>query len=103
MEICISILNQIFDIIEKTKNTSSYAEIERNMNRMIHTCEEAGYSMHNPISEKYSDTRTDCDANIVGSIGKNMQIVQVIKPIIFSETNGIKTIVQKAIVMVEAM
>ena len=52
----------------------------------------------NPIGQQYTDTRTDCDATILE--GGNMQIVEVIKPIIYYSDGDQKYLIQKGIVIV---
>jgi hypothetical protein len=69
---------------------------------MYHICKEEGYFIHDPMQEKYAESRTDCDANIVGKLSNNMVVTQVIKPIIYQTIDGAKTIVQKGIVMIES-
>ncbi len=102
MQPFIDIVNQLFELQQKFANLQLQDKMERNMNRLWHICNEQGISIHNPIGEKYTDTRTDCEANIIGELGKNSIITQVIKPIVFQIQNGTPSIVQKAIVIVEA-
>jgi hypothetical protein len=99
MSISIQILNQVHEIKEKIKSSPLEEKLIRNLDRLIHICEEDGYSMYNPHGEIYTETRTDCEANITGN-NPLPKIIQVIKPILFHEVNGQKTIVQKAIVIV---
>jgi hypothetical protein len=58
--------------------------------------------MHDPLLEKFTESRTDCEANIIGKLTNHMIVTQVIKPIIYQSIDGTKTIVQKGIVMVES-
>jgi DNA repair exonuclease SbcCD ATPase subunit len=58
------------------------------------------YYYENPINESYNDTRTDVDAHISGIKTDNLVIIDVIKPIIRSQTNDKSAIVQKGIVTV---
>jgi hypothetical protein len=60
-----------------------------------------GYTWHNPMGEKYAETRTDCEASISGRISDKMIINQVIKPVIYKQEEGTRMLVQKAIVIVE--
>jgi hypothetical protein len=65
-----------------------------------------GLSYHNPIGETYSETRGDCDASIAGASGDNLEIIEVIKPIIFysyqENEKVIKTIAQKGVVIAKS-
>jgi hypothetical protein len=99
----IQILNQVFEIQHKINQLNITDKFSRNMTRLISICEENGYTMQDPLGEKYNESRTDIEANISGNLTNNMIISQVIKPIIYQIGNeGEKTLVQKGIVIVEA-
>lgn len=107
-------MNQIFEIEKKTMNLKEENSIQRNLNKIKGLLEEEffkgsqliGFTYHNPINEMYYDTRTDCEATIAGDNVDNLEIIEVIKPIIFCsyQDNGkiSKVIVQQAIVIVES-
>ena len=88
------IINQIFDI---EKKSAQNAGILRHVERIKNTFDEMGYVIQNPMGEKYNETRTDCEASIVGTQIQNLVITDVIKPIVH---NG-GVIVQKGVVIVE--
>ena len=106
-------MNQIFEIEKKAVNLKEENSIQRNLNKMKGILEEEffkgsstiGLTYHNPLGESYSDTRTDCEATISGIGVLNLEIIEVIKPIIFYayQENGrvIKVIVQPAVVIVQ--
>lgn len=98
----INIINQVFEIKQKLEQENISEKFERNINRLFNTFEEEGYVCNNPWGERYTDSRSDCEANIVGKESKNMVITQVIKPIIYEKMNGTLTLVQKGIVIVES-
>jgi hypothetical protein len=102
MSSIIQILNQVFEMQEKLIASNNDTRFDRNINKILAICEQDGFSMHNPINEKFTDSRTDCDANIVGKLGSTMMVTQVVKPIIYQNMQGQKTIVQKGIVMIES-
>ena len=107
-------MNQIFEIEKKSANLKEENSIQRNLNRMKGILEEEffkgsstiGLTYHNPIDESYSDTRTDCEATIAGTGVENLEIIEVIKPIIFyayqENEKIIKVIVQPAVVIVQS-
>lgn len=107
-------MNQIFEIEKKTAYLKEENSIQRNLNKMKGILEveffkgssTIGLSYHNPLGENYSDTRTDCEATIQGTEIENLEITEVIKPIIFySYQDGekvIKIIVQPAVVVVQS-
>ena len=106
-------MNQIFEIEKKATNLKEENSIQRNLNKMKGILEEEffkgsstiGLTYHNPLGESYSDTRTDCEATISGTGVENLEIVEVIKPIIFyayhENEKVIKVIVQPAVVIVQ--
>jgi hypothetical protein len=93
------ILNQVFEIEQKLPDGSS---MKRNVSNIREKFEEMGFSYENPIGENYPETRTDCEASIAGVSHEDLVITQVLKPIIRLKKDGINTIVQKGIVIVEA-
>ena len=106
-------MNQIFEIEKKSSNLKEDNSIQRNINKMKGIMEgeffkgtsTIGLSYHNPLGESYSDTRTDCEATISGTSVENLEIIEVIKPIIFyafqENDKTMKIIVQPAVVIVQ--
>jgi hypothetical protein len=107
-------INQLFEIEKKISNLKEENSIQRNVNKMKVLIEEEffnsppsiGLSYYNPSGEAYTDTRTDCEATISGTSVENLEITEVIKPIIYysyQESNKvIKVIVQPAVVIVQS-
>lgn len=107
-------MNQIFEIEKKASNLKEDNSIQRNINKMKGIMEEEffkgtstiGLSYHNPLGESYNDTRTDCEATIAGTEVENLEIIEVIKPIIFysyqENDKTMKIIVQPAVVIVQS-
>lgn len=107
-------MNQIFEIEKKATNLKEDNSIQRNLNKMKGILEEEffkgsstiGLTYHNPLGESYSDTRTDCEATISGTGVENLEIIEVVKPIIFyayhENERVIKVIVQPAVVIVQS-
>lgn len=96
MKPLIEIANQLFTLEKKTEKESHTALYARQIQRMKASLEEMGITYHNPEGEKYSETRTDVEANITGNPTNNMKILDVIKPIVIQ--NG--SIVQTGVVIV---
>ena len=108
-------MNQIFEIEKKSSNLKEENSIQRNLNKMKGILEEEffkgsttiGLTYHNPLGESYSDTRTDCEATISGTGVENLEIIEVIKPIIFyayqENEKVIKVTVQPAVVIVQSI
>jgi hypothetical protein len=107
-------INQIFEIEKKACNLKEENSIQRNINKMRGIMEEEffkdsstiGLTYHNPLGEDYTDTRTDCEATISGTGFENLEIIEVIKPIIYYSyldiDKVIKLIVQPALVIVQS-
>ncbi len=95
------ILNQIFEIEQKTSKINEKNSIDRNIQRLKNYFENIGIVYYNPVGEKYSETRTDCEASIAGESTDNLIITEVIKPIIRLNQDGLTHIIQKAVVVVE--
>ena len=107
-------MNQIFEIEKKSANLQEENSIQRNLNKMKGILEEEffkgsstiGLTYYNPMGESYSDTRTDCEATIAGIGVENLEIIEVIKPIIFyayqENEKVIKVIVQPGVVIVQS-
>jgi len=107
----LDLVNQIFEIEKKATNIKEDNSIQRNINKINGLLDEGffkdvGLTYHNPIGESYTDTRTDCEATIAGAEVENLEIIEVIKPIIFysykENENTFKIIAQPAVVIVQS-
>ena len=101
-KILIKIINQLFEIQKKTEGKPELSGINRNLTRINEYLGEMSLSVHNPVGEVYNETRTDCEADIVGKISGKMVITEVIKPIIYFGNESRKTIVQRGVVIVQS-
>lgn len=110
----LDLINQVFEIEKKTFQLKEHNSLQRNINRLkdlienelFKSNESAGLTYHNPLGERYSQSRTDCEASIAGIETDNLEIVEVIKPIIFynyiDDNKAIKIIAQQAVVVAAA-
>lgn len=96
------IINQIHSIQNKVLEQNDSNGMVRKFERLHKSFEAFNMFIHNPIGEAYNATRMDCEATISGSGTENLQIVEVIKPIIYLKENGRNEIIQRGIVIVEA-
>lgn len=96
----IKVLNQVFELEKRIKNNPDRQRLERNINRINDSFMEMGYFYHNPLHEKYNETRLDCMADVTGVGDKDMIISDVIKPIVFRKEGENTHIIQKAVVIV---
>ena len=97
MKETLTIMNQ-FALLELKLGNDKDESIQRIIQRIKAVWEGMGLVYQLPIGEKYTDTRTDVMANIVGEMASEMTITQIVKPIIYQNN----VIVQQGIVMVEA-
>ncbi|MCD6068036.1 MAG: hypothetical protein K0S33_2862 [Bacteroidetes bacterium] len=88
------VINQLSALESRLNNNEEY---QRYFTRCKQSFGEMGISYYSPINEKYSETRTDVEANITGEGTKHMVITQVIKPVIVHDG----AITQRGIVIVE--
>jgi hypothetical protein len=95
------IINNLFEMQAKVKETGAPNNLERNFNRLFNLFEEDGFIIQDPTGEAYSETRTDCEASISGRVGSKMKIIRTIKPIIYQRQNDNTQLLQKAVVIVE--
>jgi hypothetical protein len=111
----LDLVNQVFEVEKKAGNIKEDNSLHRNVSKLRNLIENElfndgrgslGLSYHDPLGEPYNVSRTDCEANIAGVGSEDLEIVEVIKPIIFfsiQEPGHVrKVIVQKAVVVVRS-
>lgn len=97
----INIINQLFEMQSKMKETGAAGNFERNFNRLFNMFDEEGYIIQDPSGEPYNDKRTDCEVSISGRLSSKMKITRTIKPIIYLKKDGSLQLVQKGVVIAE--
>lgn len=93
------VINQLFEIQNKLKETGSAAPFERNFNRLFAHFQEEGFVIQDPTGEAYTETRTDCEASITGKPSSKMKITKTLKPVIYQKNETGIQLVQKAVVI----
>ncbi|MFT3980820.1 MAG: hypothetical protein QM687_10155 [Ferruginibacter sp.] len=101
MSIPLNIINQVFELQQKVNTLQEAPGFERNFSRLFNVMEEEGFLVQNPLNEAYTESRTDCEASIVGEPASKMIITKVLKPVIYHKAEGQLRLVQKAVVIVE--
>ena len=112
------LINQVFEIENKVRDIQETNSIQRNIDRLKTFFESefskdgSGFVYHNPKGENWDESRIDCEVNISGTSTENLEIVDVIRPIIIYKYKSIDAvtsqevikhfIVQKAIVIVKS-
>lgn len=94
--------NNLFEIEKKMTQSGDPGNFSRNISKMKEALEENGVTYENPEGQPFNETRTDLDASISGKETENLYVVDVIKPIIRAGANGVSTVIQKGIVVVES-
>lgn len=95
------VINQIFEMENKVSKLTENNSLQRNLDKIKNMLAEKGLTFDNPIGEKFDEMRTDCEASITGSGTENLEIVEVLKPIVRLSQNGVSAIAQKGIVIVK--
>lgn len=103
MSISLNVLNQVFELQQKINGLPDTSTFERNFNRLFSLFEEEGFVIQNPQNEIYTESRTDCEASIVGQPSSRMKISRVLKPVIYQKKDAQLQLVQKAVVIVEKL
>lgn len=95
------VINQIFEMENKISKLTENNSLQRNLDKIKNMYAEMGLTFDNPIGEKFDETRTDCEASITGTGTENLEIVEVLKPIIRLTQNERTAIAQKGVVIVK--
>jgi hypothetical protein len=93
------IITQLFEIENKIK-PEDFQTFKRNFQRIYHELEQEGYTVINPIGQAYDERDISIEANIYNEDKQDLTITKVLKPIIYKSEAGIRTLVQKAVVIV---
>jgi hypothetical protein len=97
----INLINQVFEIEQKLARIDDTLRLGRNTDRMKHELQLLGFTFSDPTGQHFDESRTDCDANILGELSESMYISKVLKPVVYYESEGLKTVVQRAVAIVE--
>jgi hypothetical protein len=111
----LTVLNQLYQIEQKLTKLPEASDLSRNIVRMKDAFAEEGlhvggsdccFTYEDPMGLPFNETRTDLDATIAGTGTENLEVVEVIKPIIRvtmkGGEDGFSKIVQKGIVIVKS-
>jgi hypothetical protein len=91
--------NLVFELEKKLTDNNSPG-IKRTISRMKDVLDEAGILSLNPLGEPYAETRTDLEANIASDARGALFVVDVIKPVLYSQGENGRTLLQKGVVIV---
>lgn len=96
----IKMANLVFELEKKLSTAQPSTGIVRNIDRMKTVLEEAGLLLLNPLGEPYNEARTDLEASITGEASGNLHVLDVIKPIVYTQQDGGRSLLQKGVVIV---
>jgi hypothetical protein len=96
-----TLLNHLYELEKKLHTHGDVGNALRNVGKMKDTFEEIGLFYEDPMGQTFKETRTDLEATISGTGTDNLEVVEVIKPIIRQGTRQFSRITQKGIVIVE--
>ena len=97
----IQLINQVHDL-DKKASAKEEKSLLRNINRIKELIQEEGFLIVNPLGQPLDDTRTDCEASIAGDKTESLNIVEVIKPVIYKKSSqGEAALIQRGIVIAE--
>jgi len=92
-------INQFFEIEGKCASRD-LDFLERNFTRLIDKFDTLGFTVINPLGEKYKETRTDVNAHISSENISALKIIDVLKPIIYKNVGSSIELIQKGNVIV---
>ncbi len=98
----LKVINQLHTVEQKLKSNEALDSVSRNFNRISNAFEEMNIIIQNPIGETYDETRFDCEASISGESSENLQIIEVIKPIVYKKDASGNALLQRGIVIAES-
>jgi hypothetical protein len=96
----IKMANLVFELEKKLSAGQPSTGVLRNIERMKTVLEEAGLLLLNPLGEPYNEARTDLEASITGSPTDKLHVLDVIKPIVYTQKEEGRSLLQKGVVIV---
>jgi hypothetical protein len=96
------LLNNLYEMEQKLVKSGDVGNVLRNVNKIKDVIEEWGVFYEDPMGQLFKETRTDLEASISGVGTENLEVVQVIKPIIRIGPRELSRVAQKGIVVVES-
>lgn len=98
----IPVVNQLFDLEKKLNKLENGQKVQRNLRRMKENLQDLGLFFHDPLGERFDETRTDCEASIAGEDSEDLVITEVLKPIIHLKNGSQVQLLQAGLVIVAA-
>jgi len=99
----LQILNNLYEVENKLSRAGDPGNALRNVARMKEALASAQLFYEDPFGQSFIETRTDLDVTISGTETENLRVVEVIKPIVRFGDASYSRVVQKGIVVVQAV
>lgn len=96
----LQIVNNLYELQRKLALHGDAGNASRNVERIRELIREQGFSYEDPMGQSFSETRADLDATISGASTENLTVVEVIKPVVRADFQGISKVVQRGVVVV---
>ena len=97
------VLNNLYEVENKLSRAGDPGNALRNVARMKEALASAQVFYEDPFGQSFVETRTDLEVTISGTETENLRVVEVIKPIIRVGDASYSRVVQKGIVVVQAI
>jgi hypothetical protein len=99
----LTVLNQIYELERKLNTCGDPVNGLRNVSRIKDALENFGVFYEDPTGQSFEETRTDVEASIAGTSTEHLVVVQVLKPIVRAGPREHSRVIQRGIVVVEAL
>lgn len=93
-------LNHLYEVERKLALHGDAAGVQRNIERIKDAFADEKLFYEDPMGQAFNETRTDLEASIAGEGTENLQVTEVIKPIIRYGDPSYSRVIQKGIVVV---
>lgn len=97
------LLNNLYEVENKIGRGGDPGNAMRNVTKMKEAIATEGVFYEDPFGQPFDETRTDLEVTISGGETENLRVVEVIKPIIRIGDSNYSRVVQKGIVVVQAV
>lgn len=97
------LLNNLYEVENKLRRGGDPGNAIRNVTKMKEAIATEGVFYEDPFGQPFDETRTDLEVTISGSETEKLRVVEVIKPIIRIGDSSYSRVVQKGIVVVQAV
>lgn len=95
-------LNHLYEAERKLAIHGDPGGVQRNLERIKEAFAAEKLFYEDPMGQPFNETRTDLEASIAGEGAEDLQVTEVIKPVIRCGEQAYSRVVQKGIVVVRS-